>query len=107
MVHRILTHHLPLYFLAVEDQPLPAQQNVQASVAEATPFRGKLADSAAQHRIIRSPAAIPDHASVHTRKGTRPPLAQLVASAQMFRQAMLALELRGCGQGVPRDKAGT
>src|SRR5919107_2130984 len=72
-----------LGFLAVEDQPLPAQQDMQAPVAEATPFGGKLSDSAAQGRIVRSPAAIPDHASVHTRKGTRPPLAQLVASAQM------------------------
>src|SRR5215211_916317 len=69
--------------LAVEDQPLPAQQNVQAPVAEPAAFGGKLPHSPAQRSIVRSPTAIPDHAPVHLDRGTRPPLAHLVGSAQM------------------------
>ena len=92
----------PLRALPVDHVALSPEKHVQTAIAEPSSLGGEGPQPLAQLRVIRPTASVADHGPIHSRDGTRPPLAHLmdpqVASPEVVEfqvEAEVVIEVRG------------
>src|SRR5579863_4085721 len=65
--------------LVIHRVPFTRQHPAQASIPEASPLRGQLAQSFAQRRVVRPPALVAQRRTIQSDQSARMPLTQPVA----------------------------